>query len=88
MIQFILEKSFLLLEDEKSLKLLNFVKRDLLVYKMSTLSYKSESCGLAVEHSAHDQKVAGSIPSNARWKWCQSYARIYFYTQFWFIIEK
>ncbi len=31
-----------------------------------------ESCGLAVEHSAHDRKVVGSIPvqSNARWKWC------------------
>ncbi len=35
-------------------------------------------CGLAVEHSAHDQKVVGSIPdlSNARWKWCQSHALI------------
>ncbi len=32
----------------------------------------NESCGLAVEHSAHDRKVVGSIPvqSNARWKWC------------------
>ncbi len=27
-------------------------------------------------------------PSNARWKWCQSYARFDFYTQFWFITEK
>ena len=24
--------------------------------------FHSESCGLAVEHSAHDQKVVGSIP--------------------------
>jgi len=31
---------------------------------------QSESCGLEVEHSAHDRKVVGSIPvqSNARWK--------------------
>jgi hypothetical protein len=45
-----------------------------------------ESCGLAVEHLAHDRKVVGSIPvqSNARWKWCQSHARIDSYTQFWF----
>jgi len=37
-----------------------------------------ESYGLAVEHSAHDQKVVDSIPvqSNARWKWCQSQARL------------
>jgi len=24
---------------------------------------KGESCGLAVEHSAHDQKVVGSMPA-------------------------
>ncbi len=49
-------------------------------------SNHSESCGLAVEHSAHDRKVVGSIPvqSNARSKWCQSHARIDSYTQFWF----
>ena len=50
----------------------------------------SESCGLAVEHSSHDQKVVGSIlvQSKARWKWCQSHARIDSYTRFWFNIEK
>jgi len=38
----------------------------------------SKSCGLAVKHSAHNRKVVGSIPfqSNARWKWCQSHARM------------
>ncbi len=40
-----------------------------------------ESCGLAVEHLAHDQKVVGSLPSNARWKWCQSHAMINSCTQ-------
>ena len=44
----------------------------------SDYSKYSESYGLAVEHSAHDLKVVGSIPiqSNARWKWCQSHARL------------
>ncbi len=28
------------------------------------LDRKGESCGLAVEHSTHDQKVVGSIPPN------------------------
>jgi len=38
----------------------------------------AKAYGLAVEHSAHDQKVVGSIPvqSNPRWKWCQSHARL------------
>jgi hypothetical protein len=49
--------------------------------------FLSESCGLAVEHLADDCKVVGSIPVNARWKWCQSHARIDFCTQFWFFIE-
>jgi len=33
---------------------------------------EGKSCGLAVEHSAHDRKVMGLIPvqPNARWKWC------------------
>jgi len=56
-----------------------------------TTPIKSESYGLAVEHSAHDRKVVGSIPSNARWKWCQSHARIDSCTQSWpvhSIIEK
>jgi len=47
--------------------------------------YSSESYGLAVENSAHDRKVVGSIPSNAGWKWCQSHARIDSCTQSWFI---
>jgi len=40
-------------------------------------NHYGESCGLAVEHSAHNRKAEGLIPvqSNARWKWCQSHAR-------------
>jgi len=46
--------------------------------------------GLAVEHSAHDRKVVGSILSNARRKWCQSHAhaRINSCTQSSIVIEK
>jgi len=43
------------------------------------LTVLGESRGLAVEHLAHDQKVVGSISvqsPNARWKWCQSHARL------------
>ncbi len=47
----------------------------------------SKSCGLVVEHLAYGRKVVGLIPVNARWKWCQSHARIDFCTQCWFIIE-
>ncbi len=39
-----------------------------LIIDLVVFSLKSESCGLAVEHSAHGRRVVGSIPvqSNAR----------------------
>jgi hypothetical protein len=49
-------------ENEKSNVTLDFSEvTEVDATKVSTLNY-SESCGLAVEHSAHDQKVVGSIP--------------------------
>jgi len=37
---------------------------------------KSENCGQAVEYSAHDWKVVGSIPVlDAKWKKCQCHTR-------------
>jgi len=50
-----------------------------LVFKNLRLERNNcESGGLAVGHSAHNRKDVGLIPvqSNARWKWCQSHARM------------
>jgi len=53
-------------------------KLKLYAHRSCAITSTGESCGLAVEHSAYDRKVVGSIPvqSNARWKWCQSHARL------------
>jgi len=48
----------------------------------------SESCGLAVKHSAHDQKVMGSIPVLDGSGVKAMPGSIPTYTQLWFIIEK